>query len=162
MSCRGYVYPVVKLIKKVPCIFTLYVCCVYLVIKSYKLLISCCMCKVNITCLTRYYESHKLFCYPQIYTAVGNTTYDVLNSWLTCAKAHRCVLKETRTSNEPLLKGTLRNASRSYTRSDVFSVVLNSPAKCMSALMQCATRYEIHIQDVPGGMCQTSGECSLY
>jgi len=41
MSCRGYVYPVVKLIKKVLYLFTLYVCWVYLVIKSYKLLISC-------------------------------------------------------------------------------------------------------------------------
>ena len=152
MSCRGYVCPVVKLIKKVLCIFTLYVCWVYQVIKSYKLLISCCICKVIshtwqgvITNLTRYYESHKLFWYPQIYTAVGNTTHEVLNSWLTCGNAHRCVLKATRTSNEPLPKGLLRNASGSYTRSDVLSVVLNSPAKCMSALMQCATRYEIYI-----------------
>ena len=47
MSCRGYVYPVVKLIKKVLCLFTSYICWVYLVIKSYKLLIDCCIYKVT-------------------------------------------------------------------------------------------------------------------
>jgi len=47
MSRRGYVCPVVKLIKKVLCIFTLYVCWVYQVIKSYKLLISCCIYKTT-------------------------------------------------------------------------------------------------------------------
>ena len=47
MSCRGYVYPVFKLVKKVLCLFTLYICSVYLVIKSYKLLIDCCMYKVT-------------------------------------------------------------------------------------------------------------------
>jgi len=43
MSCRGYIYPVVKLIKRVLRLFTLCICWVYLVIKSYKLLINCCM-----------------------------------------------------------------------------------------------------------------------
>ena len=46
MSCRGYVYPVVKLIKKIQCVFTLYICWVYLVIKLYKVLINCCIYKV--------------------------------------------------------------------------------------------------------------------
>jgi len=39
MSCTGYVYPVVKLIKKVLYLFTLCVFSVYLVIKLYKLFI---------------------------------------------------------------------------------------------------------------------------
>ena len=41
MSCRGYVYLVVKRIKDVLCLFTLYVCWVYLVIKSYKYWLLC-------------------------------------------------------------------------------------------------------------------------
>jgi len=49
MSCRGYVYPAVKLIKKVLYLFTLYICRVYLVIKLNKLLINCCIYKV--TCI---------------------------------------------------------------------------------------------------------------
>ena len=49
MSCSGYVYPVVKLIKKVLCLFTLYICWVYLVIKSYKLFINCCI--YMVTCI---------------------------------------------------------------------------------------------------------------
>ena len=40
MSCTGYVYPVIKLSKKVLCAFTLYVCRLLLVTKWYKFLIS--------------------------------------------------------------------------------------------------------------------------
>ena len=47
MLCRGYVYPVVKLIKKILCVFKMHVCWVYLVIKSFKLLISSCIFKVT-------------------------------------------------------------------------------------------------------------------
>ena len=47
MSCRGYVYPIVKLIKDVLCLYTLYVCWGCLVIKSYKLLNSCYIYKVT-------------------------------------------------------------------------------------------------------------------
>ena len=47
MLCRGYIYPVVKVIGKVLCLFTLHVWWVCLVIKSYKLLISCCIHKVT-------------------------------------------------------------------------------------------------------------------
>jgi len=47
MSCRGYVYPVVKLIRTVLCPFTLYICWVCLVIRSYKLFIDCCIDKVT-------------------------------------------------------------------------------------------------------------------
>jgi hypothetical protein len=49
MSCTVYIYPVVKLIKKVLCLFTLYICWVYLVIKSYKLLINYCI--YMVTCI---------------------------------------------------------------------------------------------------------------
>ena len=49
MSCRGYVYPVVKVSKKVLCLFTLYICWVFLVIKSYRLLINCCI--YMVTCI---------------------------------------------------------------------------------------------------------------
>jgi len=45
MTCRGYVYPVIKLIRKVLCLFT-FTFAEYLVIKAYKLLISCCIYKV--------------------------------------------------------------------------------------------------------------------
>ena len=50
MSCKGYFYPVVKLIKKVLRLFALHVCRVYLVIKSHKLLISCCIYNRNNSC----------------------------------------------------------------------------------------------------------------
>jgi hypothetical protein len=83
---------------------------------------------------------------------VSTNTYPCLKHsvWrakhLTHVSKHKCFLKETRTSNEQLANGLLRNASESYARSDVFSVVLTSPARCMSALIECATRYEIYIQ----------------
>ena len=43
----GYIYPFVKVIKKVLCLFTFYICWVCLVIKSYKLLFDCCIHKVT-------------------------------------------------------------------------------------------------------------------
>jgi len=36
MSCRGYVYPVIKLIKKVLCLFTLHICWFHLDARSAK------------------------------------------------------------------------------------------------------------------------------
>ena len=63
MTCRGYVYPVIKLIRKVLCLFTLHVCWVCLVIKSYKLLISC-IYKVMFVWLLKLLKIRCLFTLP--------------------------------------------------------------------------------------------------
>ena len=63
MSCRGYVYSVTKLIRKVLSIY-IYVCLDYLAIKSYKLLISCCIYKVMFVRLLELLKIRCLFTLP--------------------------------------------------------------------------------------------------
>ena len=90
MSCRSYVYWVIKLIIKVLSLY-IYVCWVYLVIKSYKLLISCCIYKVMFVRLLKLLKIRCLFTLPIKKTCVYPVIKIVrcLFRFYVCSSVHR-------------------------------------------------------------------------